>query len=47
MSILLGQQVLLGFNDLQTKFPDIAAEAYGWDPNSNCLGSKTKELEMH
>jgi hypothetical protein len=25
-------KVLPGFNDLQTKFPEIAAQAYGWDP---------------
>jgi hypothetical protein len=36
------RQVLTGFNDLLTKFPDIAAEADGWDPtqilaNSNEL----------
>jgi hypothetical protein len=31
--ICAGQKVLAGFNDLQTKFPDIAAEAYGWDPS--------------
>ena len=30
--VCAGQQVLAGFNDLKTKFPDIAAEAYGWDP---------------
>jgi len=29
-----GRQVLRGFNDLKTKFPDIASEAYGWDPES-------------
>ncbi len=27
-----GRQVLAGFNDLKTKFPDIASESYGWDP---------------
>jgi hypothetical protein len=37
---------LKGFNDLQTKFPDIAAEAYEWDPNSNCRNKSKKRLEM-
>ncbi len=27
------KKVLRGFNDLKTKFPSIAAEAYGWDPS--------------
>jgi len=31
-SICAGKQVLPGFNDLKTKFPDVAAEAFGWDP---------------
>ncbi len=26
------QQLLSGFNDLKTKFPEIAAESHGWDP---------------
>ena len=34
-----GRQVLKGFNDLQTKFPDIAAEAYRWDPITTTAGS--------
>lgn len=30
-----GNKVLLkGFNDLETKFPKIASEAYGWDPST-------------
>jgi len=29
-----GKQILVGFNDLQTKFSDIASEAYGWDPST-------------
>ena len=29
-----GNQVLSGFNDLKTKFPDIAAEAYEWDTST-------------
>jgi hypothetical protein len=32
-----------GFNDLGTKFPEIAAEAYGWDPSEFTHGSKVKK----
>jgi Zn finger protein HypA/HybF involved in hydrogenase expression len=38
-----GKQVLAGFNDLKTKFPDIAAEAYGWDPTTFTAGSGHKK----
>jgi hypothetical protein len=38
-----GQKVLIGFNDLKTKFPDIAAEAYGWDPTTVTIGSTLKK----
>ena len=38
-----GRQVLAGFDDLQTKFPDIAAEVYGWDPKTVTLGSEQKK----
>ena len=41
--ICSGQQVLKGYNDLQTKFPDIAAEAYGWDPSTVTKGSDIKK----
>ena len=41
--ICSGQQVLKGWNDLQTRFPDIAAEAYGWDPCTVSFGSKQKK----
>ena len=41
-SICAGKQVLAGFNDLQSKNPELAAQAFGWDPtiiaaNSNKL----------
>ena len=42
-SICSGRQVLAGFNDLKTKFPDIAAEAYGWDPTTTTAGSNQKK----
>ena len=41
--ICSGRQVLAGFNDLQTKFPDIAAEAYGWDPSTVVSGTEQKK----
>jgi hypothetical protein len=36
------QQVLAGFNDLATLFPQIASEATGWDPESVIPGSGKK-----
>ena len=41
--ICSGQQVLKGYNDLQTKFPAIAVEAYGWDPYTVSFGTKQKK----
>jgi len=41
--ICAGQEVLTGFNDLKTKFPDIAAEAYGWDPSTVVAGTMQKK----
>lgn len=41
--ICLNKQLLTGFNDLQTKFPDIAAEAYGWDPTTVTAGTDQKK----
>ena len=38
-----GNKVLTGFNDLKTKFPDIAAEAYGWDPTTVVTGTDQKK----
>lgn len=38
----LGQKVLAGFNDLATKFPEIAKEALGWDPTKLMPGSDKK-----
>ena len=37
--ICSGQKVQIGFNDLQTTHPDIAAEAYEWDPKTLTAGS--------
>ncbi len=37
-----GQRVLTGFNDLATKFPEIASEADGWNPGVISPGSARK-----
>ena len=37
--ICQGQKVLIGFNDLATLHPDIAKQAYGWDPTTVTSGS--------
>jgi hypothetical protein len=41
-SICVGQAVLLGFNDLATTNPDLAAQADGWDPTTVSSGSDKK-----
>ena len=41
-SFCANQALLRGFNDLQTNFPDIAAEAYGWNPSDFISGSHSK-----
>jgi len=33
----------LGFNDLQSQFPEIAAEANGWDPTTVTKSSNQKK----
>ncbi len=35
-----GKRLLKGFNDLKTRFPEIAKEAYGWDPEQITFGSQ-------
>ena len=37
-----GKQVLAGFNDIQTTYPDLAREAVGWDPTKYSHGSGKK-----
>ena len=37
-----GRGLLSGFNDLQTRFPNVAAEADGWDPNLVLSGTHKK-----
>jgi hypothetical protein len=38
-AICSGLEVLAGFNDLATTHPEIAAQAYGWDPRTVVAGS--------
>lgn len=40
--ICSGKKVLVGFNDLRSRFPDVAADADGWDPESITSGSNKK-----
>jgi hypothetical protein len=40
--ICLGQQVLIGFNDLATTHPELATEAFGWNPKTLTAGSGKK-----
>lgn len=39
-----GKKVLIGFNDLATTHPEIAKEAYGWDPRRVTYGSTKNAL---
>lgn len=39
-----GRKVLAGFNDLASKFPDVAAQAFGWDPSTCTSGTNSKKL---
>ena len=43
--ICAGQQVLVGFNDLSTTYPDIAKEAYDWDPKTRTAGSSRSKVK--
>lgn len=38
-----GKQVLLGFNDLKTLYPEIAKEADGWDPSEFTAGQGVRK----
>ncbi len=37
-----GHQVLKGFNDVKTKFPELVSEIFGWDPEKYSWGSGVK-----
>ncbi len=32
--VCAGRKVLAGFNDLQSQFPEVASQAFGWDPST-------------
>ncbi len=42
--ICSNHKLLKGFNDLQTKFPEIAKEAHGWDPKEYRVTDRTRNL---
>lgn len=42
--ICKGKQILPGFNDLMTTHPEVAKEAYGWDPTKKSKGQNQKVL---
>ena len=42
-SICSGKEVLKGFNDLKTLFPEIAKDAHGWDPSEFTKGSSEEK----
>jgi hypothetical protein len=39
----LNQKVWPGFNDLETKYPELAKEAHNWDPSTEVFGSHKKK----
>jgi hypothetical protein len=43
-AICSGHQVEVGFNDLSTTHPTLAAEAYGWDASTVTAGSSKKKM---
>lgn len=38
-----GQRVLIGVNDLASRFPGLALEAHGWDPTTEAYGTAHKK----
>ncbi len=43
--VCLNRRVLIGFNDLATIRPDIAKEAFGWNPKEVTIGSSSAKLQ--
>ena len=43
-AVCANHQLLVGFNDLATTHPDVAAQAYGWDPTTVIGGTHQKKL---
>ena len=42
--VCAGREVLSGFNDIQTTFPQIAIEDFGWDPKTVTFGSAKQKM---
>ncbi len=40
--VCVNQEVLAGFNDLATTHPELAKEAYGWEPRTTIAGTEKK-----
>ena len=40
--VCIGRRVLIGFNDLATTHPEIAAQAFEWDPTTLSVGANKK-----
>jgi hypothetical protein len=41
-SVCAGKQIVVGYNDLETTHPELAAQADGWDPKTVVAGSNKK-----
>ena len=41
----MGAKLTIGENDLLTKYPELAKEAYGWDPATVTKGSNLKKAK--
>jgi len=41
--VCINQKILIGYNDLATTHPDLAAEADGWDPKEVVAGTSKKQ----
>jgi hypothetical protein len=42
-NICSGKKILKGFNDLESRFPDVAQEAFGWNPSEIFAGTHAKK----
>jgi hypothetical protein len=40
--VCVGRKILIGFNDLLSQYPEIASEAFGWEPSKISKGSGKK-----
>ena len=44
-AVCAGKQIIIGVNDLLSTNPDVAKEAFGWDPTSVTAGSSKAKLQ--